>query len=240
MHNSFVACFSNECRKYYTEKVRYILNEMANIIGAAVFLFGILFVMKTYYQECKLLDLIKLWQWYVISEVLNNTVFHLETEIRMKLFDNIRSQKSSIWTVYCFRGIIYYIEGTCIFFSLVFIWTVVSNTKILFVEISALSVLAYITASSVLLICIYYLIVCLTIKYKRTSVFVSFITTVMLFLSGMVFDALPFAQFTIFYKIAVLLDGIQWHTVKEITGILIVFGIITLLTVRSTDRFMRK
>jgi len=240
MCNIVFLCFYNECRKYYAEKMQYFLNEVANIIGNGIFLFGILFVMKIYYPVFKFLFLIQLWQWYVFSEVLKNAVSHLETEIRMNYFENIRSQRYSIWTIYFFRGIMYYIESTIIFFILVFLWCRISNVTVIYNGMVPISFFAYFITSLVLFLCIYYSVLCTVIKYKRASVFVSFMTTVMLFMSGMVFETKWFVKLNIFYKMTTLLYHIDHHTIREIAEILIVLIMTTLMLLQYANYLMRK
>lgn len=145
------------------------------MINEEIILFGI-FSILTYNTELSLPKILMLFFWYVMTFVVTEMVNTLEYEVRTNNFVNLLSTKTSIIEIYFKRSVIWILNSVLYFlFSALFFLK-----HIQFSGCDMRRGLIFSGFMLVLIYIIYFIFLCITIIFERSSTFVAFFNSIVL------------------------------------------------------------
>lgn len=164
-----------EFKKFIYENKNYKIDFISAIINELIILFGI-FSLISYRNKMSFQELLLLFFWYIFTFLISEMVNSLEIEIRTNNFINLISSKTSIFTIYLKRSLIWILNA-----SIYFIFTSLFFVKnISFTGFSGPRIFVFSIHILLLIYLIYLIFLALTVIFERTSTFVAFFNSLIL------------------------------------------------------------
>ncbi|MDO5096782.1 MAG: hypothetical protein Q4D65_09485 [Peptostreptococcaceae bacterium] len=174
-------------RFYIRSRKCYWPDHVGKLIGDFLFVLLIFIIAEQNDGKMSYDNVLRLWQWHILSTAMRYAALEMEKEIRLNYLQNLLAQKLSLWKIYAYRGLGCIVESSLIFLAYFLICIQVFGVSIQNDAIPTSNLLSYLLCSFVFMYCFFYLTICLTLRYKRVEVFISMVSTALIFLSGMVF-----------------------------------------------------
>ena len=226
----------NEFKRYIAESKSYGVDYISGKIGDMIYVCGLIMTLSFVYGYLNFNILLRLMMWYILYNTSLNAVSDGEFEIRADFFKNLTYTKTSIWTIYFNRFIVYTIEAVIVFIiSLSVMLFFIDMTPIGNMELA--KVIAYILITTSVNLIIYYFLISLTFIFERTMTFTSLLMTFILFVGGMVFDFNNIFSNMLFGGVAAYLE--KPFTITPLIAVMIgsfsIYGF-----ARYTENYIRK
>ncbi len=224
----------NEFKRYILESKSYGIDYFSDKISDLIYLSGLFFALSIAKGNIGIVDIIKLLTWFILYNASLNAVSDAEFEIRSDFFKNLSYSRTSIWSIYLNRFIVYGLEAIIIFgiSTMIMIPFIKYNTIF---EISLINLIIYFIITLTINIIIYFFLLSLTFIFERTMTFANLLMTSVLFLTGMVFEFDNIFSKTVSTNLSNLLYGKS--NILMIT-IIAALSIATYVFVKYTDRYL--
>ncbi|MHC5250107.1 hypothetical protein [Enterococcus sp. LJL90] len=221
-----------EVKRFILMKKNYGLDTLFDWIGEWIFVAGLIVTALTFQEE---VAVGQLFIWYVGWVLIFEGIQEMELEIRRNQMKNLLSLKNNLFGTYLYRGLIYLVFGSLLFVGILFLVRPASLPELGSFLVSG-NGLKMVLLNAPLLLLMYLLLLTWAQYFERISTAVSFINTLSLMLSGLVFQTLPFKYFTY----AAILEGvINWEPLEVIVYLLLLL-LLSGLLVKSYRSCQRK
>lgn len=177
----------SEMKRYMTYRVRYLFNSICDVIYSFIFITGIIVIVDSKAP----INILYFFTYYLITNVILLANEELEYEIRTNQYMNIKTTKQTPLMIYIYRSGTYFIWSALIFLMSISLAQIFFKGKWLFPTLTVLEVILMLMVNGVVALVLYILAIKLTERFKRVSVFLHLMNSLMLFYSGLVFPV-PF------------------------------------------------